>query len=151
MIIKSLVGEGTMKTDALNSYRQTTVRTAGQSRLIVMLYDEAVKQLDMALQELDRKKKRLDYIHNCIVKTQDIVTELMVSLDFERGGDIARNLFSLYMFFNQQLVNANLRKDPELIGQIRSMLNDLRTAWSAIEGKVQAPEAAAGSGINIAG
>jgi flagellar protein FliS len=140
-----------MNTDALNSYKQTKVRTAGQARLIIMLYDEAVKQLDLALQELDRPNRKIDYVHNSIVKTQDIVTELMVSLDFERGGEIARNLFSLYMFFNQQLVNANMKKDPELIRQVRTMIGDLRSAWVAIEGKVQTNENASGPGINIAG
>ncbi len=140
-----------MNRNPLNAYRQTRVKTAGQGRLIVMLYDEAIKQLDHAGQELKKSESKLDTVHNCIVKTQDIITELMASLDFEKGGDIAQNLYNLYMFFNQQLMEANIQKKPENLKEIRNLMSELREAWSSIEGKAAAPEKSAAMGVNIAG
>lgn len=140
-----------MNRNPLNAYRQTKVKTAGQGRLIVMLYDEAIKQLDRASQEMDQTHKKLDTVHNCIVKTQDIITELMASLDFEKGGDIAQNLYSLYMFFNQLLMEANIQKDGKNLREIRRMMAELREAWASIEGKAAAPQNPASVGVNIAG
>jgi flagellar protein FliS len=140
-----------MKNDGLNIYKQTRIKTAGQSRLIVMLYDEAIRQIDLACQEMEKPDRKLDVINNAIVKAQDIITELTVSLDFEKGGEIAKNLFSLYMFFNQQLVNANVRKDSGLLKEIRKFMAELRAAWQTIEGKTAGTEPGSHSGVNIAG
>jgi len=140
-----------MNRNPLNAYHQTRVKTASQGRLIVMLYDEGIKQLDNACREMEKPEKKLDVIHNSIVKTQDIVTELMASLDFEKGGEIAQNLYSLYMFFNQQLLDANLQKTPEPLREIRTMLAELREAWASIEGKAAGTQNQASLGVNIAG
>jgi flagellar protein FliS len=59
----------------------------------------------------------------------------MVSLDFEQGGEIAKNLFSLYSWFNQELLAANISQDPQRLSSVRNMLNDLRSAWSEIIAK----------------
>jgi flagellar protein FliS len=127
------------------------VRTAGQGKLIVMLYDEAIKQIDTALHQMNGKSKKLDLVHNSIVKAQDVVTELTVSLDFEQGGEIAKNLFNLYMFFNRQLMEANVRKDSSLIREVRRLMAELRDAWIKIS-NTQVEEGRSGSaGINIAG
>ena len=75
-----------MTSDPLRAYRQTRVKTASQGQLIVMLYDEGLKQLKIAEGELGKEQSKLDVAHNAIIKAQDIITELMVSLDFEKGG-----------------------------------------------------------------
>jgi flagellar protein FliS len=106
-----------------------------------MLYNEAVKQLDHGLELLERnaggKKNpdRIEPVSKAIMKTQEIVTELMASLDFEQGGEIAKNLFSLYSWFNKELLAANIKADPQRIATIRNMLNDLRGAWNEIVAK----------------
>jgi flagellar protein FliS len=122
-----------------------------------MLYDEAVKQLDKALElmEADAQKKdpgRLETINKAVLKTQDIVTELEVSLDFDQGGDIAKNLFALYTWFNQELLSANFNQDHKRILGVRNMLNDLREAWTRVA-STQAAERSVEPrpGLNIAG
>ncbi len=140
-----------MNKNPLNAYHQTKVKTAGQGRLIVMLYDEAIKQLDKAEAEMTSPSRKLDIVHNSIVKAQDVITELMASLDFDKGGDIARNLYSLYTFFNQQLMEANIQKKPGNLKDIRNMLVELRDAWAAIEGKTQQSGNGSPMGVNIAG
>jgi len=140
-----------MSVNRLNAYRQTSVKTASQGRLIVMLYDEAIKQMDIAEEELGKNKVQFDAVHNSISKTQDIITELMASLDFEKGGEISQNLYNLYMFFNRQLVQANIDKNLNPIIEVRKFMSDLREAWMAIEGTVVNQNSQASPGVNIAG
>lgn len=136
----------------LKAYRETRVKTAGQGQLIVMLYDEAIRRIDEAAGRLDQGSRKLDAVHNAIVKAQDCITELMVSLDFQKGGELAHNLFSLYVFFNRQLLDANMKKDVALLHQVRGLLAELRDAWHQISSKGGGEDRETGSGgINIAG
>ncbi|MDR2759449.1 MAG: flagellar export chaperone FliS [Spirochaetaceae bacterium] len=145
-------------TNALAAYRETRIKTASQGQLIIMLYDEAVKQLDHSLDLLTlntagkKDPGRIEQIGKAIVKTQEIITELMVSLDFERGGDIAKNLFALYTWFNQELLEANITQDLKRINNVRSMLGDLRSTWVEVVAKNTSEGAGQPfAGINIAG
>jgi flagellar protein FliS len=123
-----------------------------------MLYDEAIKNLDRSLELLEKNtsgKKdpgKIEQIGKSILKTQEIITELMVSLDFEQGGDIAKNLFSLYAWFNQELMEAHIQQDMRRLTIIRNMLNELRGAWHEIVAKNSAETAGRQTtGVNIAG
>jgi flagellar protein FliS len=142
--------------NALSAYRETRIRTASQGQLIIMLYDEAVRQLDKALELMGLNKSgkkdpgRIEFIGKAITKTQDILTELMVSLDFEQGGDIARNLFALYTWFNRELLEAHIAQDLTRVTVVRNQINELREAWNEVASK----SAEAGrqvEGVNIAG
>jgi flagellar protein FliS len=141
--------------NALSAYRETRIRTASQGQLIVMLYDEAVKQLDIALETVAAAKTKphaIERYNKAVVKTQEIITELMASLDFDVGGDIAKNLFSLYNWFNRELLQANISKDEPRIRAVRDMMNDLRSAWQEISAKHSAEAGGRPtSGVNIAG
>lgn len=146
--------------NALSAYKQTKVTTAGQGQLIIMLYDEAVKQLDRSLELLKQYSKskkdpgKIEDIAKALLKTQEIITELQVSLDFEQGGDIAKHLFSLYSWFNQEIVESNISKDVQRVADIRTMLVDLRTAWGEAILKAAASDEAgirSQNGVNIAG
>ena len=139
------------KINPLNAYKETNIRTASGGKLIVMLYDEALKQIDFALEQLNQKAKRLDKVNIALLKAQDIITELMASLDFEKGGDIAKNLFSLYMFFNQQLIDTNIKKDPEPAQNVRKLLAELRDVWAEIVKKGVQGGSQDSGGVNIAG
>ena len=106
----------------------------------------------MAISAFNEKEKKLDSVSNNIIKAQDVITELMVSLDFEKGGEISKNLFSLYIFMNQQLLEANLEKKMQPLNVVRDSLMELRDAWSQITGKIGLENQNNGSsGINIAG
>ena len=145
-------------TNAISSYKETTVKTASQGQLIIMLYDAAIKNLDKGLEILSLNGKRrvnpgnIEAISNSILKAEEIITELIVSLDFEQGGDIAKNLFALYTWFNKELLEANIQHDIPRIMAVRNMLEELKIAWAEIAAKT-APEtpAKAVTGVNIAG
>ncbi len=134
----------------LNAYKETHIKTASGGRLIIMIYDEAVRQLDYAIEALEGKPQKFDLASNAIIKTQDLITELMVSLDFEKGGEIAQNLFSLYMFFNRQLMDANVKKDVAMLKSVLGFVSDLRDAWHQAINKTSVKGQTPG-GINIAG
>jgi flagellar protein FliS len=145
-------------TNALSAYRETRIKTASQGQLIIMLYDEAVKHLDRGLELLEvnasgkKDPGKIEQINKAVLKTQEIITELMVSLDFEQGGEIAQNLFSLYTWFNKELLDANIKQDMRRITIIRNMLDELRGAWSEIAVKNTSETAGkAVTGVNIAG
>jgi flagellar protein FliS len=145
-------------TNAISTYRETRVKTASQGQLIIMLYDEAVKHLDMSLELLalnvggKKNPGNIEKISKSILKAQEIVTELTVSLDFDQGGEIAKNLFSLYSWFNKELLEANISQDIRRITAVRNQLSELRSAWAEIAAKTssEAPEKAV-TGVNIAG
>ena len=123
-----------------------------------MLYDEAVKCLDRALDLMEKNHRgkkdpgKIEHINSSILKVQEIITELSVSLDFEQGGEIARNLFSLYTWFNQELLEGNIKQDVERIRSVRNLMDELRGAWHEIAAR-NTPDNAGkiAGGINIAG
>ncbi len=116
----------------INTYKKTGISTANEGRLIVMLYDGAIKAIKNALNEMKEEKPRLDFINNKLNRAQDLITELIVSLDFEKGGEMANNLFNLYQFFNSEIMHANIKKAPENLPQIVNLLIELKDAWSKI-------------------
>jgi flagellar protein FliS len=118
------------------AYKQVRVKTAGPGQIVVMLYDEAIRQLKLAIELLGSSSKELDRVNNSILKARDIVTELMVSLDMEQGGDFAQRMFSLYVWFNEQLLDANIRKDSGPLKVVLNYLSEIREAWAQIAGKV---------------
>ncbi len=136
----------------LHAYRETQIKTANQAKLIIMLYDGAIKQLNLAIEAMSENHRRFDVMNNSIIKAQDIISELMVSLDFDQGGDIARDLFSLYIFMNRQLLDANVKKLIKPLENVKRMLLELRGAWIAISKRTDLESGSQnGNGVNIAG
>jgi flagellar protein FliS len=122
-----------------------------------MLYDEAIKRLGASCDLFENSARlapsNIEILNKHILKSQEIITELMASLNMDAGGDIARNLFSLYTYFNQQLFEGNIEKNPEKIKFVKTMMEELRSAWVEIVNNtaVPAPVQSAPAGINIAG
>lgn len=113
-------------------YQSEAVTTAGPAQLVLMLYDGALSSVRQAALVLDGAGggERLERAHRELARAQDIVTELSVTLDRAQGGAIAEGLASLYDFCLDRLVTANLRKDPEGLGAVESVLAQLRDAWA---------------------
>ena len=140
-----------MENDHISSYRETQIKTASRGKLIVLLYDGLVKFLDIALENIP--KKRYDIVNKNIIKAQDIISELIIALNME-AGDVSGKLLSIYTFFNKKLIEANVQKDPEGIKFVRNMMCELREAWGEIAKKSGNPdlnEMKKEGGIDIAG
>lgn len=128
-------------TSPYDVYQRTQVDTASPVRLIVMLYDGAIRFLrqgQSAMQRGDREKQN-DYL----VRAQRILAELTSSLNLEEGGEIAVNLMALYQFMTEQLVLANLQDDVGKVQKVREMLESLREAWAQAESTVRVSSAPA--------
>ncbi|MCQ2596419.1 MAG: flagellar export chaperone FliS [Treponema sp.] len=125
-----------MYNNAYTAYQRTNINTATKGRLVVLLYEGAVKQLTLAvgLFEADGKiqAKNIEQFGKYLQKAEAIISELEVSLDMEKGGEIAKNLMSLYLFFNEELMAANISKDKEKIMSVLNMLKDLTESWRQI-------------------
>ncbi len=138
--------------EPVNAYKEIQIKTANQIRLIVMLYDGAIRHLNLALDAVTAGHRRYDEVNNHIIAAQDILSELTASLDFEKGGVLAKNLFSLYSFMNRRLLEANLNKDAAPIAEVKKHLGELRESWDEISTRKGLEEKATpSSGVNIAG
>ena len=137
-------------------YQEINITTASPMELVVFLYDECIRTLEKAEQAFQiAEPNRIEAISNSLLHAQDIITELAVSLDMERGGEIAHNLQRLYDFMVNQLSQAYIKKEVQPIRDVRKMMTDLKEAWVEVARK-EPPreEVSAGSmrsGIHIAG
>ena len=116
--------------NGFNVYKQNVIGTQSRGRLVVMLYDGAIKFLKQAVEEIDNGDYASKGRH--IAKAQDILFELNTILDVEKGGEIAQNLRSLYNFMQRHLSEANIQKDPKMIREVISLLEELNQGWKAI-------------------
>ena len=140
---------------AYGAYRDTGVKTTSQGKLVVMLYDEAIRQLSYAVSYLMGGNKieaqHIEQFSKHIMKVQEIITELMISLDMDAGGDISKNLMSLYIYFNQELLNISISHDRTKITFIQDMLMQLRDAWAEAATEAGREPAPVMNGIDING
>jgi len=114
----------------LGQYQKTKVITAGKMDLIVMCYEKAVQSLQQIKvlieeKEYEKKAKKLQ-------KVLDIIEELQGSLNHEKGGQIAKNLNSIYTFLTKHLLQGDIRKDITVYDDAISILIELKEAWETI-------------------
>lgn len=142
-------------TQAYTAYKATGVKTASQGKLIIMLYEEALRRMDAALALYNPQDKldasSIEKFNNSLVKTQEIITELMVSLDMERGGEIAHNLMALYSFFNRELLDTCITHDKAKLISIRTMMHELHSSWAVAVAETPTADAAVHTAIDING
>jgi flagellar protein FliS len=116
--------------DEIAAYQANAVTTQSRGRLIVLLYEGAIRFLKQAIQHIEEG----DWVAKgkCITKAMAIIDELDACLDMEAGGEIAQNLRSLYAFALRHLHEANLKRDPQRIRDVVACLEDLNEGWKAI-------------------
>ncbi len=118
--------------NGIESYQHTAISTQSRGRLIVMLYDGAIKFMKLAIQEIEAGNwaAKGQYID----RAEEILLELNAVLDMEAGGEIARNLRRLYLFMGRRLFQANARKDAQMIREVITLMEDLNQSWKTITG-----------------
>jgi flagellar protein FliS len=127
--------------NAAHAYLQTSVTTTGQGEVLLLLYDGCINFLHKAkdcLAANDMAGKG-----NYISKALDIVEELTNTLDMETGGPIAGNLRELYRFCAKRLIQANIKKSPEILDEVVKILGGLQNAFETIVNLPEARDAAA--------
>ena len=129
-------------------YQQNAILNAKPEQLVTLLYNGAVKnikQADMALEEKD-----LQAAHNALVQAQDIISYLQATLNMDY--EVSKQLDSLYEYVYDQLLQANLKKDPAILAQVLKIIEELRDTWTEAltkqAGGVQASTRQADGGAN---
>ncbi len=112
------------------AYQDNSVTTQSKGRLIVLLYDGAIKFMKLAIKELEANNYEAKGQY--IIKAQNIINELNAVLDINAGGEIATNLRKLYLFMNSRLSQANIKQDPQMIREVITLLEELNQSWKAI-------------------
>jgi len=108
-------------------YLATRVNTASREQLLLMTYEVGVKACRNA--ETALASGNAEETNRSIQKAQDVLRELMVTLNMETGGEVAEGLMKLYDFMYLLLVEANVRKEPEKVSVVRGMLEELKGTW----------------------
>lgn len=116
--------------NGLDTYKEVAITTQSRGRLIVMLYDGAIRFLKLAIKELDAGNMDIKGLY--IDKAVDIINELNNVLDMEAGGEVAVNLRKLYVFMTRHLSTANIKKDPQKIDEVIKLLEELNQGWKEI-------------------
>jgi len=121
--------------DAAETYRQNAVTTQQRGRLIVMLYDGAVRFLKVAREKLQEGDYALKGVY--IGKAQDIVAELNNCLNVEAAPEVANDLRAIYNFVYRTLNEANIERSEARIDTCIQILSELQEAWEQVAGKVE--------------
>lgn len=116
----------------VNAYTKTAVSTTtSQKELIVMAYDGILRFLRQAREHMLNKEFEQKHIHLC--KARAVIEELTSTLNMEKGGEIAKILWNLYIFFMQRITEANFTNDPKYLDEIMPSIEELRDGWSKME------------------
>ena len=116
---------------APQSYQQNAVMTAPPGRLVVMLYDGAGRFLRRA--SLAMQNGEVARTNESLQRGEAIINELLITLDHDRGGEIAASLRDLYLFCGRHLNEARVDKDHEKIDAVVGLLSELRDAFAQID------------------
>ena len=147
----SLVRKSTYNS-SYDPYKTNEISTMSQGKLVVMLYEGAIRFANTAIENMTPRKYEI--VNRNIIKAQDIVTELMTSLNMEEGGKIAEDLLSLYIYMKKRLLEANVQKDSKILKEVVRLLTELKGSWEEIakkEGTTVPASSARTSGISIQG
>lgn len=113
---------------AVNKYKQGSISSATPEELTLMLYDGAIKFMNIAKYSIE--KKEMERAHNSLLRAQDIIIELNYSLDMKY--DISKELRDLYDFVMTKLVDGNISKDISSIEEAISIVAEMRDTWKEV-------------------
>jgi flagellar secretion chaperone FliS len=108
-----------------NKYLESTVQTASPAQLLIMLCDGAIRFCKLTIDSM--RLKNLEQANRNIGRVQEIISEFVITIDKE--SPFAEGLIRLYEYFSYQLIQANLKKDPELVEEVLNFLIELKGIW----------------------
>ncbi len=124
---------GAVMVNPYQQYKENAILTASPEELVLMLYNGIIRFIEEAKGAIEKK----DYMaaNNSIQRAQDIITELMLTLDM--NYDISKNLYSLYDYMLRRLIDANVKKDVTILEEVKGFAIELRNTWSVALNKVR--------------
>lgn len=114
--------------NAYAQYNNSKILTASPAELTLMLYEGAIKFCNIAITAIDQKD--IQKAHDNIVKTEKIIEHLRVTLDMKYP--VAQDFERVYVYLEQRLVQANMKKDPEILQEVLEHLHTMRDTWKEV-------------------
>ena len=111
---------------AVYQYQQNSIMTATPEELTLMLYNGCIKGIRLAKIGLEDKDYEKANLYLC--KAQAIIRELRATLDMKY--DISKNLYELYTYFLDRLIEANVKKESSILDEVEQFVSDLRDTWA---------------------
>ena len=113
--------------DQLQQYVRRNVEGTNAAELILLLYDTAISAMTMGKAKLEDKD--IEGTRNALIRALRVIEELISCLNMEKGGEIAKNLLSLYVYVRKRLTGANATKESSGIDEALFLMEGLRRAW----------------------
>ncbi len=119
-----------MNNNPYRKYQKTQVTTASREKILLMLYEGAIRFVKQAKASMAAGKiaEKGTYIS----KATAILSELMATLDFKVGGELATDLENLYVFMIDKLIEGNIQNDPDCLDHVENLLMTLYQAWKDV-------------------
>ncbi|GAA60063.1 flagellar protein FliS [Pseudoalteromonas sp. BSi20652] len=114
---------------------KTQVAGADRYEIIQMLMSGAIEK--MVLAKVAIEKKHLEAKSEHISRASAIISALRGCLDFDAGGDVSDNLYSLYSYMVDRLLDASIKNDPEIVTEVSNLLKEIKSAWDEIPYEVR--------------
>lgn len=114
--------------NAYSQYNNSKILTATPAELTLMLYEGAIKFCNIAIMAIEQKD--IQKAHNNIVKAERIVDHLRATLDMKYP--VAQDFERIYTYLSQRLVEANIKKDAEIVGEVCEHLRSVRDTWKEV-------------------
>ena len=116
---------------AAQMYQKNAVQTASPAKLTLMLYDGAVKFTNIAIEAIEAGD--IEKAHNNIVKAQNIIVEFRSTLDMKYP--VAKDFDVVYDYIYRRLVEANMKKDKDILEEVLGHLRTMRDTWKEVMAK----------------
>lgn len=117
-----------MPASAYKSYQQNSILTATPGELTLMLYNGCIKFIRQA--KIAITEKNVEDKNKYLQKAQDIIRELMVTLDQKQ--QVAQSMMQMYDYMNRRLIEANIKNDLEILGEVEGLVTEFRDTWKQV-------------------
>lgn len=112
----------------LQQYNNSKILTASPAELTLMLYEGAIKFCNIAIMGIEQKDMQKAHTNN--MKVQRIINHLRITLDMKYP--VAQDFERIYLYLEQRLVEANMKKDKEILEEINTHLRSVRDTWKEV-------------------
>lgn len=114
-----------------NPYARQAILTASPSAAVVKLYEAAIRQLRKAVRAIEAKDVNMRFAANR--QAYDIIEHLLLTLNYEKGGQIAENLSQLYRFMMRRLIDVDVNNDAKAAEDVITLLEPLYQSWRKLD------------------
>ncbi|MDQ0157103.1 flagellar export chaperone FliS [Robertmurraya andreesenii] len=120
------------------AYKQNSVNTASPAELTLMLYNGCLRFIKLA--KLGIEANDIEQRHTNLLKAQNIVQELMVTLDM--NVEISKNLLQMYDYLYHRLIEANTKNSVEILDEVEGFVLEFRDTWKEVMKLAKKPQMA---------